>query len=115
MRISSQAVKMSNRLLIGNLSLETVESTLNDLFSSVGNVRSVALITDLSGKRKGFAFVEMASNSEAQTAIKLLDGADMDGRFITVNLTEPSQQNSPLSLVAKFMRLLRTTGDRTTS
>jgi len=98
---------MTNRLLIGNLSLETTEDSVEELFSSSGHVQSVVLIKDpQSGKKKGFAFVEMSSKAEAQVAIKELDGEKIDGRSIIVNRLEPVHQ-SALSFVAKCMRLFQ--------
>lgn len=99
---------MSNRLLIGNLSLEALESHLREVFSRAGLVQSVELVTDANTKkRKGFAFVTMASSAEAQKAIKLLDGTDINGRSIIVNPAEPAQQKPGLSFIARCVKLLK--------
>lgn len=98
---------MGIRLLIGNLSLETTESDLEKLFSQLGSVQSVELVVDpQTGKKKGFAFVEMSCSAEAQRAIKQLDGEAVDGRLITINSL--SAQPAPkLSFIARFLKLTR--------
>jgi len=96
---------MSIRLLIGNLSLETTEADLETLFSPAGLVQSVTLVTDpRSNKKKGFAFVEMASDKEALEALRQLDGAEIEGRAIIVNLAEAQPSTS---FFGKWLRLLR--------
>jgi len=97
---------MSYKLLIGNLSFETSETALRELFSRAGRVQSVNLVIDpQSGKKKGFAFVEMGTNAEAEKAKRFLDGADMDGRSIVINLSQSVPER--LSLIAKCIRLLQ--------
>jgi RNA recognition motif-containing protein len=101
---------MGNRLLIGNLALEVKESDLEKLFSEAGAVQSVRLVTDKqTGRMKGFACVEMGTIQEAQKAIKLLDGASIEGRQIIVNAyaSSLSPDNSGSSLIGKFLKLLR--------
>ncbi|MBU0993496.1 MAG: RNA-binding protein [Proteobacteria bacterium] len=72
-------------IYIGNLSDNTTENTLKSLFAEFGNVESVKLIKDrLSGRPKGFGFIEMPSNSEADKAIKALNGNPIDGSNIKV-------------------------------
>lgn len=96
---------MSHKLLIGNLSLETSEMSLRELFSRAGQVQSVNLVIDpQSGKKKGFAFVEMGTDAEAEKAKRCLDGADIDGRPIIINLSQSIPER--LSLIAKCIRLL---------
>ncbi len=81
---------MSTRLFVGNLSYQTTEEGLRQLFSAVANVTSVSLISERdSGRSKGFAFVEMASPEDAQKAIDALNGKDLDGRTIRVDLARP--------------------------
>ncbi len=97
---------MGSKLLIGNLSLETEESALKELFSRVGSVESVELATDPNtGRRKGFAFVEMSSSVEAQKALKL-DGTNVSGRLIIVNACQAASETSG-SIFAKFFQLLQ--------
>lgn len=83
---------MTNKLFVGSLSWNATDQMLQDLFSQVGTVQSVAIIMDkYSGKSKGFAFVEMSSQTEAEEAIRKLNGADVDGRAITVNEARPQE------------------------
>jgi RNA recognition motif-containing protein len=97
---------MSRRLLIGNLALETEEASIASLFSQVGSVRLVELVCDAStGRKKGFAFVEMSSKDEAHRAMKQLEGAQVNGRSITIHQTEPREDKSGLSFFARFLKL----------
>lgn len=83
---------MGLKLYVGNLSFETTESDVSDLFGQVGNVTSCSLITDRdTGKSRGFAFVEMSSDEEAQKAIAELNGKDVGGRALTVNEAKPRE------------------------
>lgn len=76
---------MSRKLFVGNLSFETTEAELKDLFATAGNCESVAVIRDrATGRPRGFAFVEMASEDEARAAVTKLNGAEMRGRNINV-------------------------------
>jgi RNA recognition motif-containing protein len=85
---------MAKRLYIGNLSYETTEHDLSELFAAIGEVVSVNLITDrMSGRSKGFAFVEMAEYDAAQKAINDLNGKSLDGRDIKVAEARPRQDN----------------------
>jgi len=77
---------LSSKLYVGNLSFDSTEQDLRDLFSQHGTVDSVAVITDReTGRPRGFAFVEMSEASAAQDAIRALDGNDFAGRNIKVN------------------------------
>lgn len=97
---------MGSKLLIGNLSLETEESALLELFSRVGSVESVELVIDpQTGRRKGFAFVEMSCALEAKRALKL-DGTDIGGRLIIVNACKSVPESSGLSFIARFFNFL---------
>ncbi len=83
---------MAKRLYCGNLSYETTEASLSELFGAIGEVTSVNLITDRKGGRsKGFAFVEMAQASDAQQAINDLNGRNVDGRDIRVAEAHPQR------------------------
>jgi len=80
---------MAKKLFVGNLSFQTSEQDLNDLFAQVGKVDSVSIITDrMTGRSKGFAFVEM-DNEAAENAITKFNGTDLDGRKLTVNEARP--------------------------
>jgi RNA recognition motif-containing protein len=77
---------MGKKIYVGNLPFSSTESDLQDLFGRHGTVESVAVITDReTGRPRGFAFVEMASESDAADAISALDGSDVGGRNIKVN------------------------------
>ena len=77
-------------MYIGNLAYDVTENDLKNAFSEFGEVSSVKIITDkFSGRPKGFGFVEMPDNSEADQAIKALNGKILNGRSIKVNQAEP--------------------------
>ena len=81
---------MSNKLFVGNLNYRTTDETLYEAFSAIGNVESATVITDReTGRSRGFGFVEMASESEAQEAIQQLDNTELDGRTIRVAAANP--------------------------
>ncbi len=81
---------MGKKLYVGNLSYDTEQSALENLFAEHGTVESVNIITDrATGQSKGFGFVEMSSDEEAESAITALDGQDCDGRTIKVNEAKP--------------------------
>jgi cold-inducible RNA-binding protein len=80
---------MNNRLYVGNLSFQTSEEEVVRAFSQVGEVTEATLVLDReTGRSRGFAFVVMASDADAQKAISELDGADLDGRPLRVNIAE---------------------------
>jgi cold-inducible RNA-binding protein len=86
---------MDLKLYVGNLSYETSEEDLRTLFSGAGTVTSVALIKDrYSGQSKGFAFVEMSNQTEAEEAIKLYNGKTLGSREIKVNKARPPEERS---------------------
>ena len=81
------------KLYVGNLSYDTNENDLRDLFAAYGAVESVAVITDRdSGRSKGFGFVEFSDNAQAQAAITGLNGKDVGGRSLTVSPARPKTQ-----------------------
>lgn len=84
---------MDVKLYVGNLSYSTTEDDLRALFSQAGAVASVALIKDRdTGKSKGFAFVEMGTQAEAQKAITMFNGFKMETRTLVVNLARPREE-----------------------
>jgi RNA recognition motif-containing protein len=86
---------METKLYVGNLSYSISEAELQTLFSEVGTVKSVQLIQDRNtGRSKGFAFVEMGTQEEAQKAISQLNGKEVGGRPLTVNLARPREERS---------------------
>ena len=84
---------MAKRLFVGSLSYDATQPQLEELFAGVGKVESVTLITDkFSGRSKGFGFVEMSSDEEADKAIKELNGKEVAGRAIVVNEARPREE-----------------------
>lgn len=78
------------KLFVGNLSYNLTEADVEQLFAQSGKVVSVAIPTDRdSGRKRGFGFVEMETDAEAEAAIKNLNGYDIDGRKLAVNLAKP--------------------------
>src|SRR3972149_4048598 len=78
------------KLYVGKLSFSTTEEALQNEFSAHGQVEEVAVITDRdTGRPRGFAFVTMSNDAEAQAAIESLNGTELDGRAITVNEAKP--------------------------
>jgi RNA recognition motif-containing protein len=93
MRQRSQVV--GRRLYVGNLPFETGETELQDLFTRAGNVESVKVVRDMAtGRARGFAFVEMSTDEEAQRAITELNAYQLGGRGLTVNEARPKPSHS---------------------
>src|SRR5690349_1584698 len=83
---------MSNKLYVGNISFNTSNQDLTDLFSPSGTVTSANIIEDReTGRSRGFGFVEMSTNEEAQNAITALNGTQHDGRDLKVNEAKPRE------------------------
>ena len=81
---------MAKKLFVGGLSYETTEATLKDTFAQAGTVESATIIIDkMSGRSKGFGFVEMSTEDEAKKAVEMFNGKDLDGRNVTVNEARP--------------------------
>ena len=81
---------MSKRIYVGGLPYTATEEDLENLFASAGNVKEATVITDrYTGKAKGFGFIEMETDAEADVAIATLNGANMGGRTLTVNEAKP--------------------------
>jgi cold-inducible RNA-binding protein len=86
---------MNTKIFVGNLSFNTTENELHDTFATHGVVVEANLMTDRStGRPRGFGFITMSSAEEARTAIEALNGADLDGRALTVNEARPREQRS---------------------
>src|SRR4051794_13819359 len=86
---------MGSKLYVGNLSYDTTGSDLQQLFGSHGTVQSADVIQDReTGRSKGFGFVQMGSDNEAQAAIAALNGQDHSGRALTVNEAKPREPRS---------------------
>ncbi|MBI2075134.1 MAG: RNA-binding protein [Candidatus Harrisonbacteria bacterium] len=87
---------MAKRLFVGSLSYNTTQDALRDAFAQAGTVESATIIMDkMTGRSKGFAFVEMSSDEEAQKAIEMLNGKELDGRTLVVNEARPMEARAP--------------------
>jgi cold-inducible RNA-binding protein len=86
---------MSSKLFVGNLSFNTTENDLSDAFAAFGTVTEANLMMDrATGRPRGFGFITMSSPEEAQKAIEGMNGRDMDGRALTVNIAKPREERS---------------------
>ena len=86
---------MSNKLFVGNLSFDTTENDLQDAFAAHGTVTETNLMMDRTTNRpRGFGFVTMSSAEEAQKAIAALNGSQMGGRALTVNIAKPREERT---------------------
>src|SRR5689334_17037902 len=87
---------MGTKLYVGNLSFNTTENELQELFSQAGAVQEVTLMQDkFTGKSRGFAFVTMGSEQDAQNAISKINGQTVEGRTLTVNEARPREPRPP--------------------
>ena len=85
---------MSMKLYVGNLSFGTMENDIQRLFSQAGSVESVSMITDRdTGRSRGFAFVEMSSKSEGESAIARFNSSELDGRSLVVSEAKPRENH----------------------
>ena len=83
---------MNNKLFVGNLSFNTTENALNDAFAAHGTVTETNLMMDrMTNRPRGFGFVTMSSEEEAQKAIAAMNGKELDGRALTVNIARPRE------------------------
>lgn len=84
---------MNNKLFVGNLSFNTTENDLQDAFAPHGTVTEANLITDReTGRARGFGFVTMSTDEEANKAVEAMNGASLDGRSLTVNIARPREE-----------------------
>lgn len=82
-----------NKLYVGSLSYDTTEDSLKELFSQAGTVSSATIIIDkISGRSKGFGFVEMSSEEEAKKAVEMFNGKELDGRNLVVDEARPMKK-----------------------
>ncbi len=87
---------MSNKLFVGNLSFDTTENDLQDAFAAHGTVTETNMMMDrATGRPRGFGFVTMSSPEEAEKAIQALNGAQLGGRALTVNIARPREDRPP--------------------
>jgi len=86
---------MNNKLFVGNLAYKVTEGDLETLFAASGKVVSITIPTDRhTGQKRGFGFVEMGSQAEAESAIKALNGFDLQGRALAVSISRPKERSS---------------------
>jgi cold-inducible RNA-binding protein len=86
---------MAKKLYVGNLSYDTTQEQVRELFAQVGDIVEISLITDrYTGNPKGFGFVEMATEEAAQEAIRRFNGFQLDNRALTVNEARPREERS---------------------
>jgi RNA recognition motif-containing protein len=87
---------MATKLYVGGLPYSTQEDALRELFAQAGNVMSAVIIKDkMSGRSKGFGFVEMSTTEEAQNAVSMFNGQEFEGRKLTVNEARPMEARPP--------------------
>jgi RNA recognition motif-containing protein len=87
---------MAQKLYVGGIAYATSDAALKDAFAQAGNVVSATIIMDkMTGRSKGFGFVEMASDAEATAAIDMWNGKELDGRKLTVNEARPMEPRAP--------------------
>lgn len=87
---------MGKKLYVGGLSYSATQDELRDAFSQAGTVESATVITDkMTGRSKGFGFVEMSTDEEAEKAIEMWNGKEMGGRNLTVNEARPMEARPP--------------------
>jgi cold-inducible RNA-binding protein len=87
---------MSTKLFVGNLSFNTTENDLQDAFAAHGTVTETNLMVDrMTGRPRGFGFVTMSTPEEAQKAIEAMNGAQVGGRALTVNIARPKEERPP--------------------
>jgi cold-inducible RNA-binding protein len=85
-----------SRLFVGNLSYQTMERDLQDFFAPAGVVTSVNVMLDkFTGKSRGFAFVEFSTSEEANKAVEMFHGKELQGRALTVNIARPREERAP--------------------
>lgn len=86
---------MQNKLFVGNLPWSADDAQLNDMFTPFGEILSARVMSDkFTGRSRGFGFVEFANEADAQKAVEALDGSDLGGRQIVVNVARPREERS---------------------
>ncbi len=87
---------MTTKLYVGGIPYSTTEASMSDLFAKAGTVVSSSIIIDrMTGRSKGFGFVEMSNDEDAQKAIEMYNGQDFEGRNLTVNVARPLEPRAP--------------------
>jgi len=89
---------MNNKLYVGNLTFDTAEIQIQDLFAEVGTVNEASLVQDrTTGQSRGFAFVTMSTPAEAEAAIRKFHGTDLNGRNLSVTIARPREERATTS------------------
>lgn len=89
-------IGMNNKLFVGGLSFDSTEQGMAEAFAAAGSVKSAKIMMDkMTGRSRGFGFVEMGSDEEAQKAIEMFNGQALDGRKITVSIARPMEARAP--------------------
>src|SRR4029079_9851269 len=92
----SRSAMNQTRLFVGNLSYQTADRDLQEFFAPAGVVTSVSVMMDkFTGKSRGFAFVELSTPEEANRAVEMFHGKDLQGRALTVNIARPREERAP--------------------
>ncbi|MBN1798893.1 MAG: RNA-binding protein [Spirochaetales bacterium] len=87
---------MANKVYVGNLSYETTDDELRELFKECGTIASVKIITDAyTGKSRGFAFIEMETSKEAKNAISTLNGRELNGKVLRIDEARENRNRGP--------------------
>jgi len=87
---------MAKKLYVGSLSYNTTDASLRDFFAGAGAVESASVLTDrMTGRSRGFGFVEMANDEDAARAVEMFNGKELDGRKIIVNEARPMTERQP--------------------
>ena len=87
---------MGKKLYVGGISYSSTDDSLRDYFSQAGTVESATILMDkMTGRSRGFGFVEMGSDAEAQAAIEMFHGKEFEGRTLTVNEARPQEDRAP--------------------
>ena len=87
---------MAKKLYVGNLSYNTTDASLKAAFSAMGEVESASVISDkMTGRSRGFGFVNMVNDAEADAAVEKMNGAELEGRKLTVNEAKPLSERPP--------------------
>src|SRR6185369_8698730 len=94
--IKTRRKRMAKKLYVGGIAYATTDAGLRDAFAQVGEVTSATIIMDrMTGRSKGFGFVEFANDADADAAVAKWNGAELDGRKLTVNEARPMEPRAP--------------------
>jgi RNA recognition motif-containing protein len=96
---------MAKKLYVGNLSYSTTDASLNEAFSKAGAVTSAQVVMDkMTGRSRGFGFVEMTNDEDAPKAIEMWDGKEIDGRAVRVSEAKPMEDRGPRNGGGRFQK-----------